>query len=1197
MIKNILLTILLILGSTSLKAQKFFNLTANDVRIDSELPCFSYSTPLGKHYSDSIYTVTIEYPEFIDMSKEDIGKLKRLTTKQFGKLPEIEKSIVVERKQAHLEVLFTPIVYRKGRYQKLVSFMLEIKATAKTSNTKRATAKAEAPQAETTKADRYVKNSVLATGKWAKISVPATGVYQITDALIKQAGFSDINKVKIYGYGGTLHEEALSEESIMKYDDLKQVPVCIANGKRLFRANGPVSWSSTTTPVRTRNPYSDYGYYFLTQNDEELQTVDSTTFVSSFYPANDDYHTLHEVDDYAWYHGGRNLYEKTPINKGSSETYTLNVPAQNEGTNGKIYVVISTSGTGGTAQIEINDSVVGSITISPGSKYDYGKVDKKTYDIPSLKASNNVKITTTSGGPVRLDYISAVFNTPRPEPQLSIETFATPQFVYNITNQNHHADKQCDMVIIVPTSQNTIKQAERLKVFHEQHDGMKVNIVPADELYNEFSSGTPEADAYRLYMKMLYDRAETEEEMPKYLLLFGACVWDNRMNTETMRTLNKDNYLLCFEGENSLSATDCFVDEGFFCSLDDGEGAYASSESNTKTDKQDIAVGRFPVSNADDAKIMVDKTISYVENKNAGPWQNVAMFLGDDGNYNAHIEAADSAACIVERINPGMQVKRVLWDMYKIQSSATGDRYPEVEAIIKKQQAEGALIFNYNGHGRADEISHEMVLSNKDFADFKNTNLPLWITASCDIMPFDGVEPNIGVNAVLNPNGGSMAFYGTTRTVYTDRNKYIDQAYIKALFSKNNGKYNSIGEAQRIAKNAIISNSTDITRNKLHYQLLGDPAIVLNIPENKIVIDSINGIAINETEVLPQIKAGSIARVKGHVETATGTPHDKFNGIINIDVKDSKEERVGKKNLSDSESGTAGDPYRYYEYNKTIFCGNDSVKAGKFDLSFAVTKDINYSDQNGIMHVFAYNTKDLSSANGSTERFIVGGTDDITTDSIGPSIFCYLNSPNFTNGDNVNTTPYFVAEISDEDGLNTSGNGIGHDLTLCIDDDPMKTYTLNDNFSYDFGSYTKGATFYNIPELEEGTHKLRFTAWDILNNPTTETLKFNVVKGLTPNLASISCTNNPAKTNTTFIVNHDRGGSNVDVLIEVFDMSGRLLWSHNESGVSATNTYTYTWDLCTDSGGRLQTGVYLYRVRLSSDGSGQVSKAKKLIVL
>ncbi len=1191
MIKKILLTIVFILGCTVAGAQKFFNLTANDVRIDDELPSFSYTTPLGTQYSDSVYSVKIEYPEFIDMSKEDIVRLKKLTTQQFGELPEIICNTVVERKRGHLEVLFTPIVFRKGKYQKLVSFMLRIQSIPKYSAARKVLSKAESH------ADRYATNSVLASGKWAKISVPSTGVYQLTDALVKQAGFTDITKVKVYGYGGTLHEEALSENAIMQYDDLKQVPICIVNGKRFFRANGTVSWSSASTLIRKRNPYSDLGYYFLTQSDDEPLVVDSATFVSSFYPANDDYHSLHEVDNYAWYHGGRNLYENTPINNGASQTYTITAPSNNEGANGKFYVVLSTGSTGATAQIEINDSLVGTISITTGGKYDYGKVATGVYSIPSLKTSNNVKITTTSGGPIRLDYISLAFSNPRPEPQLSVATFAVPQYVYNITNQNHHADAQCDMVIIVPTSQNTIKQAERLRAFHEQHDGMKVNIVPADELYNEFSSGTPEADAYRLYMKMLYDRAETEEEMPKYLLLFGSCVWDNRMNTETMRNLDKDNYLLCFEGENSLSATDCFVDEGYFCSLDDGEGNNASADSNTKIDKQDIAVGRFPVSTADEAKIMVDKTISYIENKNIGSWQNVAMFLGDDGNYNAHIEAADSAASIVERMNPGMQVKRVFWDMYNIQSSATGYSYPEIEEIVKKQQAEGALIINYNGHGRADELSHEKVLSQKDFADFKNKNLPLWITASCDIVPFDGVEQNIGVNSVLNPNGGSMAFYGTTRTVYTDRNKYIDQAYLKALFTKSNGKYNSIGEAQRVAKNAIITNRTDVTRNKLHYQLLGDPALRLNIPENKIVIDTINGICINESANIPQIKAGSIARVKGHIETVSGTALDNFNGIINIDVKDSKEERVGKKNYTNSESGTAGNAYRYYEHNKTIFCGNDSVRSGKFDLSFAVTKDINYSDENGLINVYAYDEKDLVTANGNTENFIVGGTDDISTDSIGPSVFCYLNSPSFTNGDNVNCTPYFVAEISDKDGLNTSSSGIGHDMTLCIDDDPMKTYNLNDNFSYTFGSYTEGSTYYNIPELEEGTHKLKFTAWDILNNPTTETLKFNVVRGLTPKLTSIKCTNNPAKTSTTFIVNHDRGGSSVDVLIEVFDMSGRLLWTHDESGVVDTNTYTYSWDLCTDGGGKLQTGVYLYRVRLSSDGSAEVSKAKKLIIL
>ena len=243
------------------------------------------------------------------------------------------------------------------------------------------------------------------------------------------------------------------------------------------------------------------------------------------------------------------------------------------------------------------------------------------------------------------------------------------------------------------------------------------------------------------------------------------------------------------------------------------------------------------------------------------------------------------------------------------------------------------------------------------------------------------------------------------------------------------------------------------------------------------------------------------------------------------------------------------------------------------------------------------NGKNNETANGMTENFIVGGTENLSTDSIGPSVYCYLNSPTFSNGDNVNATPYFVAELSDKDGLNTSGSGIGHDLTLVIDGDPMKTYTLNDNFSFDFGSYTKGSTYYYIPELEAGAHKLKFTAWDILNNPSTTTLNFNVVRGLTPSITSINCTNNPAKESTTFIVNHNRGGSDVNVLIGVFDTSGRILWQHSEETVSETSTYTYTWDLASDSGSRLQAGIYLYRVRLSSDGSSETTKAKKLIVI
>ena len=1187
MTKNILLVIAALLSSLSTKAQTmFFNLTAEEVKIDTVAPVFTHSFDLGEAYNDSTYTVTIEYPEFIDMSKEDIARLEKIGCTALSALPTAESRIVVERKKGKLEVFFTPLVVRDGKYQKLVSFMLRIKAKAKSKSIRRSNA-----LAASNKQERYASNSVLATGNWATIRVPSTGVYQLTDALIRQAGFTNLSKVKIYGYGGALHAETLAESTIKEYDDLKEVPTCTVNGKRLFRANGPVSWSSKTAVKRTRNPYSDYGYYLITENDSDALTVDSAAFVSSFYPSPDDYHALHEVDDYSWIESGRNLYEKTAIKSGSEASYTITAPQQTVGKSGKVYVCLGSSNNL-SAQISFNDSVVGTLSGYVSDEQVKAAIKDGTFSISNLHASNVIKVTNKGKNDIHLDYIAVTFSEPRPEPQLSVATFAVPEFGNNITNQNHHADKSCDMVIIIPTSQKLKAQAERLKTMHEQHDSLSVRIVPADELYNEFSSGTPEADAYRLYMKMLYDRAE-DGHLPKYLLLFGSAKWDNRMKTSACSALSPNDYLLSFQSENSCSMTKSFVDDCYFTALDDGEGKDASG-SDTKTDKYDIAVGRFPVTTAEEAKVMVDKTLSYVENKNAGTWQNIAAYLGDDGNNNDHMKYADDAATIMEGLAPGMQAKRVMWDTYTRVSTATGNTYPEITTLLKKLQNDGALLFDYAGHARADMLSHELVLAASDFSQFKNKVYSMWVTAACDVTPWDGTETNIGTNAVLNPSGGAVAFFGTTRTVYMSTNKPMNDNFISYLFTRQNNRYLPLGEAQRQAKNEIITSGKDQSTNKIHYCLLGDPALKLNIPEHKIVVDSINGTAIAGASQLPQMKAGAKVNIKGHVENVNGAPLTGFTGSINIDVRDSKELVSGKMN---DESGCGGKAFTYYDYPKTIFSGNDSIRNGKFDITFAVTKDINYSDERGRIYTFAVDKNTNATANGTCEDFTVGGTEIEATDSLGPTIYCYLNSPSFSNGGDVNATPYFVAELSDKDGLNTSGSGIGHDMTLVIDGDPMKTYTLNDNFSFDFGSYTKGSTYYYIPELEGGKHKLKFTAWDILNNPSSTTLTFNVVRSLKPSIASINCTNNPAKESTTFVVNHDRGGSSVSVLIEVFDPSGRLLWQHQEDAVSESTAYTYTWDLCTDTGGKLQSGIYLYRVRLSSDGSSEATKAKKLIVL
>ncbi|MCD8297706.1 MAG: type IX secretion system sortase PorU [Prevotella sp.] len=1164
------------------KIQKFFNLTADEVKIDSVLPYFTYATPLGNEWQDSVYTVKIIYPEFLDMSNADSARYKNITDDELPELPEIETNTVVERKKGSLEISFVPLVSRNGKYKKLVSFMLEIESQARTYPSQ---VKGNASRA-TSKSSRYAEHSVLAEGTWAKIRVPSTGIYQITETLIKKAGFSDINKVKIYGYGGALQNETLKADDLINTDDLQEVATCIVDGKHLFHAQGPVSWTSKTATKRTRNPYSDYGYYFITENDEDALTVDSTTFVDSFYPSANDYHVVHEIDNYAWYQGGRNLFENSPINTGSSKTYTIDLPS---GADDAGYVSVgTTANTASTIQIAINDSVIGTQSISLGS-YDNGNEAENTYKFTKLKASNNITITVSSGGPVRLDYISIYEDNPAPRPTLSGQTFGAPEYVYNITNQDHHADSNVDMVIIIPTSGKLLEQAERIKEFHEQKDNMTVRIVPADELYNEFSSGTPDANAYRRYLKMLYDRAETDDELPSYLFLFGDCVWDNRMNTSECSSLDPDDFLLCYESENSFSSTDCYVDDGFFCNLDDGEGGAP------KTDKGDIAVGRFPVRDASEAKIMVDKTINYVENENAGSWQNIVFFMGDDGNENQHMKDADEMATLVETLLPSLYVKKIMWDSYTCVTSSTGNTYPEVTKLITEQQNNGALIMNYNGHGRADQISHEKVLYLTDFKNFTNKNLPLWITASCDIMPFDSQEDNIGEAAVLNANGGAVAFYGTARTVYVDRNKAINKAFLNALFTKTNGKYTSLGEAQRKAKNNLITTGTDVTLNKLQYALLGDPALILNVPEQAAVIDSINGIDLSSADELPALKAGAAVTVKGHINNSSSETDTSFNGSINITVRDA--EKLITCKLNDTSSDGASTAFTYYNRENILYSGDNNVTNGEFTFSFAVPIDIDYSNESGLINLIAVNSDTNEAVNGYCEDFVVGGTETVNNDSIGPSIYCYLNSDSFTDGDDVNSTPYFFAEITDNNGINASGNGIGHDMMLTIDGDANMSYNLNSNFTYEFGSYTKGTTYYNLPELEDGTHTLKFKAWDILNNSSTAELTFNVVSNIEPGYLNVSCSANPATTSTTFIINHDRAGSELNVVIDVFDMSGRILWEHQETGVSTTSTYTVDWDLTGDNGGHLETGVYIYRVSISSDGSEYTSKAKKLVIL
>ena len=1187
------LAVLLVSHLSPAFAQKFFNLTAEQVRIDSLLPVFTYSQELGSHYADSTWRVTIEYPEFIPMSEADVQRYLSITDEPLKALPDIAQDISVSRKQGRLHVSFVPLVYRDGKYQKLVSFMLKVKGSSLSKRLLRVQAQRRAAAAS----DRYAENSVLSTGSWAKIRIPATGIYQLTSDLVRRAGFSDLSKVKLYGYGGGLQPEAIDGAYLAATDDLKEVPTYNVDGRKLFYGIGPVTWNESHT--RVRNPYSNYGYYFLTEDDQAPATLDREAFLDSCYPLDDDYCTLYEVDNYAWFHGGRNLYDETQLQAGKSYTYTLASPGATG--QGRLTVNVSAASTA-VVTVTLNGTQLGTVNVSENkNSHDAMHTALKNFNVTNLQASNEVKLDIgASSNTVRLDYISVYSNQPKPAPDLS-QSYPVPEYVYRITNQNHHAATAADMVIIIPMSQKLRAQAERLKALHTSRDGLRVQIVPADELFNEFSSGTPDANAYRRYLKMLYDRAETEADMPKYLLLLGDGAWDNRMVLSDWKSCSPDDFLLCYESENSYSETDCYVSDDFFVMLDDGEGG------RMFYDQADVAVGRIPARTAEEATIAVDKIESYISNSEAGAWQNMICFMGDDGNENAHMDDADSVAVQVEQLFPKLQVKRIMWDAYTMVNSATGHSYPDVTRLIKQQMQQGALMMNYSGHGRFDVISHENVLFISDFEEPTSMRLPLWMTASCDIMPFDGQEETIGEGAFFNKKGGAIAFYGTTRTVYQNMNRVMNLAFTRHVLTPDGeGRPVPIGEAVRLTKNELITTgvkvgtdskgkdiySTDRSANKLQYTLLGDPALRLALPTRNVELLTINDMPLTSGTV-PTLKAGSTVKITGRVLTDDGQTDTSFDGVVTATVRDIREKITCKQN----DVSEAEEAFVYYDRPSTVFSGSNTVEKGEFSFSFAVPMDIKYSDQSALINLFAVNNGKTVMANGICDQLVLNGTDEQGRPSVGPDIYCYLNSPTFNNGDNVNTTPYFVAEITDEDGINASGSGIGHDLQIIIDGSMTKTYQLNDYFQFDFGSYTKGTLGYTLPELSYGEHKLLFRAWDVLNNSSTRELTFNVVKGLEPVFINVECSPNPARTTTSFRIIHDRIGANMDVKLEVFDTAGRQLWSHTESGVTSDNTYKIDWDLTVDGGRQLQTGLYLYRLSISSDGSSYASKAKKLIVL
>ncbi len=759
------------------------------------------------------------------------------------------------------------------------------------------------------------------------------------------------------------------------------------------------------------------------------------------------------------------------------------------------------------------------------------------------------------------------------------DDFYEPVVVGRVENQDLHSESDVDMLII--SNAEFMGAANRLAQWHRDNDGMRVVVTEASKVYNEFSSGTPDATAYRRYAKMFYDRAQSEDAALKYLLLYGDGSFDNRRLLSS--ATDKDIYrLLTYQSTYSLSSTSSYATDDYFGMLSDTDGSYLASE------KMDISVGRIPVYTVEQANVVADKMIEYMNNTHYGIWKNRMVFMADDGDGNEHVKSADAVASLTESLFPDMEIKKVYLDAYNQETTAAGESYPTAKLEFDNYIKEGTLLINYMGHGGYNGWANEQILSSTDIENMYNENLPLWVTATCDFSRFDDFKDSGGERLLFNPNGGAIALFTTSRTVYAGPNKNLNLKFMEALLTKDNmGRQVTLGEAVRLAKNGMIGDS-----NRMSFVLLGNPAMKLNIPDtHRAVLDSINSV-VYEANVSDTIKALQEVKLSGSMVDEEGVVDRDFTGVVYVSVYDKEESLTTLCNDDNSM------PFTFDYRNNKLFYGSAEVVNGEFYIEFRLPKDIRYNYGSARIVMYAYDEENGYEANGSTEGLIVGGEDDnIIYEEQGPEVEMYMNSDNFRSGDIVNSSPLFIAKVEDESGINTIGSGIGHDIILRLNNDSQQEYVLNSYYRSVVGNYRQGEVNYKLKDLPDGRYELLFRVWDLQNNSTTSTMEFEVSNEIGPELYNVYSYPNPTTDYVNFVVSHNRPSTPIDVRVEIYDLTGKYVWTSGKKVITDNSGESLIhWDLQASSGDRVGPGVYLSRIEII-DLNGEVDvKMIKILV-
>ncbi|OAV44162.1 type IX secretion system sortase PorU [Lewinella sp. 4G2] len=760
-----------------------------------------------------------------------------------------------------------------------------------------------------------------------------------------------------------------------------------------------------------------------------------------------------------------------------------------------------------------------------------------------------------------------------------------------VENQDLHGVTGADMVII--THPEFLSQAEELADHRRSFNGHRVVVATTAQVYNEFSSGRDDAGALRNFARMIHER----DPNFRYLLLFGDGSFDHR-NILGLGT----NFVPAYEHDGLPTEVASFPADDFY-------GIFGPATNGQPLEPDlNIAVGRLPVKTGDEAREIVAKLIRYDSDPSIfGDWRTRMAFVGDDEDGGQHTRDVNRVATAVQDLKPDLNFDKLYFDLFPQQSLSAGDRYPDISEGLDRAIFRGALAVTYLGHGGPRGWGQERVLTieqirnwNRPAAAEDPIQPPVFVTATCTFSNYDDASfVSAGEEALLTPNGGVSALLTTTRPVFATRNFTLTNNTMQAMLERENGKWRTVGDVIRIAKNQISRpvNSSVLdrdTENARKFTLLGDPAMRIAFPEHAVRTTSVDGQAVDGVRV-DTARALQQMKISGEVTDLNGNLLENFNGQVFPTIYDKP---VEVQTLGQ------GSPVLDIEVQRNIvFRGRATVTNGKFSFEFVVPRDINYAFGAGKISYYASDRSQFTDAAGFYDKLIIGGTaEGITGNDEGPTVEVFLEDEDFVSGGTVDEDPILLVNLTDDLGINVTGNSIGHDLEAVLDEDTRNAIVLNDYYEADADDFRSGKVRYPLFDLESGLHTVTVRAWDVANNSSQAKTEFLVATDAADAVTRVLNYPNPFTDRTCFQFDHTLVGQEVEAIVQIYTVTGKLVKTLQQDFPFSDGTVRrddcVEWDGLDDFGDQLARGVYLFQVRLRGDGVNVVnSDLEKLVIL